>query len=362
MIVDSHAHTFPYLGDAPGFEQPEQFFALLQWGLARHGQPTRRLSDNATVSSPPLWREDDPSPAGQLAVDFRVGRFGRFHWTIDGVTYSKQYLPAWMDPIVASADLLVALMDSAGVDRCVLQNDSYYGKLNDFFGECVRQYPHRFISTIHVDEDRTHEETGRRELERGARELGLRGLFFGPHQYWLTGQWRPLDDDRMMPFWALVEQLGLVVYWALSSGPLRDEAGYLDQLRRMRQVLDRFPEIPSVLVGGVPNRYFDDPSTNWPRDLATLGERDTCCFELVFPISVGRTEDFPFPSAQESIRRLYDRLGPRRLVWGSDIPNVERHCTYRQALTYLTDYCSFVPPDDLSLILGGNLARLFKLA
>ena len=362
MIIDAHAHTFPCLADAPGFADPSEFFRLLQRGLAVHGQPTRRVDDLAVVTdSPPIWRLDDLSPGGWLDVNFRSGGFGRFVWTIDGVTYYKQYLPAWLERNEATADLIVALMDQAGVDRCVLQNDSFYGKLNDFFGDCVRRYPTRFIGTIHVDEDRADDEASLGELERAASQLGLRGLFFGPHQYWLHGYGLPLDDDRLLAFWASVERLGLVVYWALSGGPLRDETGYLDQLRRVGRVLNRYPAIRSVLVGGVPNRYFDDPGTALPPDLAALAEHDQVCFELVFPISVGRTEDYPFPSAQQAVRRLYDRLGPRRLVWGSDLPNVERHCTYVQSLTYLTRHCPFIPPADLALIVGGNIARLFNL-
>lgn len=361
MIIDSHAHTFPEQSTAPGFERPEEFFRLLQHALARHGQPTRRMRDNALVDGPPIWRETDPSPSGFLDVHFRVGRFGRFLWTVDGVDYYKQYLPAWLDPIAVSADLLVALMDEAGVDRCVLQNDSYYGKLNDFFGDCVRRYPSRFLGTIHVDETRAHEEGSLRELHRGATTLGLRGLFFGAQQYWLGGYEPMLDDECLRPFWAEVERLGLIVYWALSSGPLRDADGYLDQVRRVCHVLDRHPAIPSVLVGGFPLPYLDNPSGVLPAELAALSERENVCFELVFPISVGRTEDFPFPSAQRAVHRLYDRLGPTRLVWGSDAPNVERHCTYRQSLTYLSSYCSFLGAHDRELILGGNLTRLFRI-
>src|SRR3712207_8199864 len=39
----------------------------------------------------------------------------RFMWTIDGVTYYKQYLPAWLERNEDGADLIVALMDQAGV-------------------------------------------------------------------------------------------------------------------------------------------------------------------------------------------------------------------------------------------------------
>jgi predicted TIM-barrel fold metal-dependent hydrolase len=361
MIIDSHAHTFPDQGTAPGFARPEEFFRLLQHALNRHGQPTRRARDNAVVDGPPIWNPADLSPAGFRDVDFRAGRFGRFVWTVDGVDYYKQLQPAWLDPLAASPELVTALMDNAGVDRCVLQNDPYYGKLNDFFGDCVRRYPERFLGTIHVDETHAHEDASLRELRRGATELGLRGLCWGAQLYWLEGYDPPLDDDRLRPFWTEVERLGLAVYWSLSAGPMRDEAGYLDQVGRVGRVLERHPTIPSVLVGGFPNRYFDDPRRPLPAALEALSAREDVLFELVFPISVGRTEDFPFPSALEAVHRLYDRFGPARLVWGSDAPNVERHCTYRQSLAYLADYCTFLSAADRELILGGNLAGLIRL-
>jgi hypothetical protein len=43
------------------------------------------------------------------------------------------------------------------------------------------------------------------------------------------------------------------------------------------------------------------------------------------------------------------------------MPNVLRHCTYAQSLEYLQRHAGFIPPADMGLILGGNLARLFNL-
>jgi predicted TIM-barrel fold metal-dependent hydrolase len=63
-----------------------------------------------------------------------------------------------------------------------------------------------------------------------------------------------------------------------------------------------------------------------------------------------------------ALRELYRRLGGQRLVWGSDMPNVERHCTYRQSLDYLEQFHDFIPAGDMGQILGGNLATLFGLA
>ncbi|MCI0440492.1 MAG: amidohydrolase, partial [Chloroflexi bacterium] len=47
------------------------------------------------------------------------------------------------------------------------------------------------------------------------------------------------------------------------------------------------------------------------------------------------------------------------LAWGSDLPNVERHCTYKQSLDYLRQHCDFIAPSDMDKICGDNVARLF---
>ena len=81
--------------------------------------------------------------------------------------------------------------------------------------------------------------------------------------------------------------------------------------------------------------------------------------ELLFPIFQGAVYDYPFREVRPIIREYHERLGPKRLCWGSDMPNVERHATYRQSLAYLRDYCDFIPPDDMDAILGDNIATLF---
>jgi hypothetical protein len=41
---------------------------------------------------------------------------------------------------------------------------------------------------------------------------------------------------------------------------------------------------------------------------------------------------------------------------------VLRYCTYAQSLDYLRRHADFIPPAELNLVLGGNVARLFGLA
>lgn len=83
--------------------------------------------------------------------------------------------------------------------------------------------------------------------------------------------------------------------------------------------------------------------------------------EILYPIGQGRTFDYPFAALRPVLRRLYRRVGGTRLVWGSDMPNVGRHCTYRQSLAYLDTIADFIPAADLERIKGGNAAALLGL-
>lgn len=68
---------------------------------------------------------------------------------------------------------------------------------------------------------------------------------------------------------------------------------------------------------------------------------------------------YPHAPLQPIVRALYDAVGPRRLVWGSDAPVVERHLTYRQSLDLFRTQTPYIPADEHALILGGNLRTLF---
>ncbi len=81
--------------------------------------------------------------------------------------------------------------------------------------------------------------------------------------------------------------------------------------------------------------------------------------EILIPIFQGFIWEYPFVEAMPVIREYYERFGADRLAWASDMPNVERHCTYKQSLDYLRLQCDFIPQDDMAKILGGNVARLF---
>ncbi|GIT60088.1 MAG: hypothetical protein Ct9H300mP19_20360 [Dehalococcoidia bacterium] len=73
-----------------------------------------------------------------------------------------------------------------------------------------------------------------------------------------------------------------------------------------------------------------------------------------YPILMGGLWDYPYTEARTLTREILQPIGMDKLVWGSDMPNVERHCTYAQSLEYLTKYCNFIPAPGLGPNLGGK--------
>jgi hypothetical protein len=46
-------------------------------------------------------------------------------------------------------------------------------------------------------------------------------------------------------------------------------------------------------------------------------------------------------------------------MWGSDMPNVERYCTYSQSLTYLWNHADFLDDTQRRRIFRDNALELF---
>ena len=81
--------------------------------------------------------------------------------------------------------------------------------------------------------------------------------------------------------------------------------------------------------------------------------------ELLYPIAVGRKQEYPYTKVHTHIQQLIDAFGPSRFMWGSDSPNVDRYCTYAQSLTYFTNYFGHLPDQDLRDILRDNAVKVY---
>lgn len=359
MLIDSHIHTFPYMGGPSGFSSATEHLRRIQRVVYSSYNPHSRKRDHSPVGKQTLWDGKNLGGDGLLEVNFRVAKYGRFEWTTDeGDAYVQYFAPGFVGQ-TSTAEYMVAEMDYAGVGTGILQNHGAYGILNDFFADCVRQYPDRFIGTAGIREAEAYTDGQVSELHRCANTLGLKAVFFQVGGFWEGAYRERLDDAKYAPFWEEVRRLGLTVMWDPSSVPDETAQDYSKQLVRIHRVHERHPGMPGVIVQALPLGLFAPDGRYQIPDVAReLAKLPDFAFEIAYPISYGREWEYPYRETWPLIHQLYDWFGPERLVWGSDMPNVLRFCTYRQSYEYLR-HCDFLSAGDLDLFLGGNIARLF---
>jgi predicted TIM-barrel fold metal-dependent hydrolase len=359
MLIDSHAHVFPAMGGPAGHRSVRDHMRYLQHMMASHHQPVRRADDGSIVRRPTLADSGDPTLDELSDVDFRGGGHGRFTWTVGGVDHYLQYLPPTLTRLSAPPELMVAQMDFVGIGRAVLQTGHVYGRLNRFLSRAVRRYPDRFWGLVLVDEWRVDSPRQRTALDHAIGGLGLHGLWFHTGNLAQHDRSETFDDPVFHPFWDHVSEMRMPVYLNLAGAPSGKE-GYLAELANFGRWRRRYPEIPLMLPHGIPLfRFMENGEVRIPPEVWKVLADSNALVEILIPIFQGAIWEYPYVEAQPVVRQYYERLGPDRLGWGSDMPNVERNCTYKQSLDYLRLHCDFIPPADMAKICGNNVATLF---
>ena len=361
MIVDCHAHVFAHWQGACGRPSRAVHLKYLQKVVTRPAARAFRVRDGREIKPTMLFRPDDNTWAGLTDVGFRVGRFGQLCFTYEGEDYYVQYLPVGMQELACPPELMLSQMIYAAVDHCILQAGGGYGAMNDYNAYTQHQYPQKFSGLLHIDEGLSDRADTQAELDRAVDVLGLRGLYYA-QDFSRHGYARNVNHPAFGGFWDKVVAYRLPVFIELSSTPAYDRAGYLANLLALDELLVRYPTHRFLLVMGPPAGYFAT-SGRWefPPEALTVYKRDNLQMEIMFPISWGGVWDYPYPEAQQLIRGMRDIFGASKLLWGSDMPNVERFCTYRQCVDYVRKYCSFLSDDERELILGSNAADLIGL-
>ena len=361
MIVDAHAHVFPQLAGASGFATEAEHRRFLQLYIALHGEPIRRLRDHACfpAAAAALLDGEVAGPDGLSEnANFQVGRFGRFEWDWQGETYYRSFLPPSLQEMAAPPEFLLQEMARAGVDIAILQNARLYGRLNVVFSDAVRRFPAKFIGLADVVEHEAHTPEESARLTRAVRELGLRGVYYATRGLLLDGYRRGFDDPAFDPYWQSVRSLGVPVFWEILGVPLPTREAYLREIDRLDRWCARYPDVPCVLTHGIAPDYL---GVDTPEQIARLLRREQLLVEILYPIHWGREHEYPYPELQPVLKRLVDLAGPARLVWGSDMPNVARNCTYRQSLDYLRHgLAGVVTQAELDGILGENVLGFLR--
>ena len=356
-VIDAHSHIFPRFGTGSGPESAALTMRLWQYHV-RDFTEIRRRRDGAPVSESLLNFPGD-GIAEMPDVNFRMGRYGQAEFTIGGEDYYVQLYPPGLENLEATPERMIAEMDFAGVDVGVLQSDHVYGlDIVSYYSAAMQRYPGRFIGLAQIREPDADRPDLLARLERAVREFNCRGLYFSVELFSLRGYVDHIDDARFKPLWDKVRELGISLWWYLDARRADRTAGFLERVAELTRWAETNPDIPSVITHGlVPSAIIH--KIGIPEPVWELLARPNIYAEVLIP---AKWPDYPFPQGQQLVKRLCERAGVEKLLWGSDMPFAGgTWCTYRQAVDFIRLHCDFLTLGEKGLILGGNTARLFGL-
>lgn len=246
-------------------------------------------------------------------------------------------------------------MDLAGVERAVVicAGIDHNPDNNTYVFEVAQRHGGRFVQFADVDGRwlASHHTPGAAQRLRDiAARFRLVGFTHYLHENadasWLLG-------EEGIAFIKAAADLNLIL--SLACGPT--------QMPVVSQLARRFPSLP-ILCHHLARVRSDLPHADSGLELVLAAAESPNIHIKVsgFGYGVAQGWDFPYRGMIEVFRALHARFGSGRMCWGSDYPVVRRFMTYRQSLEVVRAHCDFLRADDLALILGGTIDRLFSKA
>jgi len=273
--------------------------------------------------------------ARQLTGFWQPRRYGRVVDEDD----EFQAMPPSFDPPASPAELALAYMDWAGVDRAILLQHHLYGDQNEAILDAVNAWPARFSGFAYLGGFDHRDDPDRLEalLRRGM--AGLKVELATTRRLRSTFAF---DGAAERAVWARLD--------ALSAPLILDINGCTTQdVVAVRHLIEAFDHLRVCIC------HLAGAERGEGRDGALLGLHPRVWIDLA---SLQRGDDeYPFPRVQDLISWAVEHIGPDRLMWGTDYPGALNWATYRQWADLVRRHCSFLSEDQRASILGGAAAR-----
>ena len=236
-----------------------------------------------------------------------------------------------------SAEELLGAMDATGVDRAILvQAVGAYSFDNAYAADAARTHPGRFLSAACID---PMAEKPADALDHWIRDRGMQGLrIFAVSRS--DESW--LGDPATFPLWERALELGAHLIVTIMN----------HQLPHLHRFLEAFRDAPISLD----HCAFPDPAS--PESLFALARFPNLHLKVtthVLDAAIAHEgEALPF------VRRLVERFGAERLMWGSDFCQIQGR-RYAELVALAHRAFDGLPEKEREACLGGTSARIWGL-
>ncbi|MFL6451829.1 MAG: amidohydrolase family protein [Bryobacteraceae bacterium] len=238
----------------------------------------------------------------------------------------------------ASPETLLRLMVQNGIAKTVIIQVIHYRYDNSYLADVLRRYPGKFVGVCRVDPldpaapDRLSQLT----------EQGFQGVRLSPAGD-ASGDW--IGGPLMRPLWHRCEDLRVPMTLLAPITRMQDLHPLIERHSDLRVVIDHIADCP-----------VDQPEKL--DALLALSRYPKVFVKISHTWSLSK-QDYPWLDAQELAKRLHDRFGAHRLMWGTDWPIAKERATYTQRLTVVRDQMKFLKEEDKRWILSKTVAHVW---
>jgi predicted TIM-barrel fold metal-dependent hydrolase len=244
----------------------------------------------------------------------------------------------------ALPETLLQLMKEQQVEKTVIVHVIHYRWDCRYAGDAIKAKRDKFMGVCRVDPTA---DSAADDLNRWVREYGFHGVRLNPAAG-QAGDWVK-DRDRMDRIFGRAAELKVPVCLYCPSARLPDCA----------VVIERHRDGVDVCIDHMADCPIDRPDEL--KKLLALAKYPRVFVKLSHLWSLSR-EKYPYRDTHDQVKKLYDQFGPRRLMWGTDWPLVEKYCGYAKALALYHDELRFFTDEDRHWILGATALKLWPFA
>lgn len=250
--------------------------------------------------------------------------------------FAKEARPPAED---ASAEMLLDLMKANGVSHTVIIQVIHYRWDNSYLASVLKRYPKEFRGVCRVNPE---DPAAPDQLSKWTEENGFRGVRLSPGAD-ASGDW--IRGPLMPPLWKRCAQLRVPMTVLAPAARLPDLIPLLDANPGLTVVIDHQADSP-----------LDQPAR---LDLLLALERYPKLFVKISHMWTLSKQPYPYPDAQAQVKKIYDRFGAKRIMWGTDWPISLRQLTYAQAVELFRDHIDFIKGDDREWMLSKTVQQVW---
>ncbi len=261
------------------------------------------------------------------------------------------FMPPLTKETCFTADMLLEVMRQNGVEKAVLFQNPTIGSVNEEIGLAVSEHPEIFAGVLQVD---PFSEDALEQAERLLENYTYRALKLELSTGW---GWTGIHKEKEFHYSMLkplVEFAGKHRLAVVFDTGDTDSKAYLPG--ELDELTAQFPEVTFVIEhGGYLTPEGDREKWEQMTDIAC---RENVYLGICAIWSLLESE-YPGESGNDILKRLYDKVGAEKLIWGTDAPCTCKFYTYGQMMDVVRKHARFLSEEELESVCYGNAQKVY---